>query len=180
MVAWAKPGACQRITLPVCLPTSGLWFSAWFWLRSWPSMHYRSARRGKKRGHPPTSWSQTQKVLFMRLILRRPKSLGSRQEWHLWKKNKKKKGEKYRHFLIMNLLFIWCIVRLDQYCDEARGFKKDPWLERPWKPLSRKNSSSDRDTKTWRTKVDHVKDLCTVLSGRNRMNNIIKRRRCWQ
>lgn len=48
LVARAKPGACQRITLPVCVPTSGLWFSAWLWLWSWPSMHYRSTRRGKK------------------------------------------------------------------------------------------------------------------------------------
>lgn len=71
-VAWAKCTTYQGITLPVCVPTSGLCFPAWLWLWSWPSMPYRSARRRKKkRGHPPTSWSQKQKVLFLRLILRR-------------------------------------------------------------------------------------------------------------
>lgn len=84
---------------------------------------------GEKRGHPPTSWSQKQKVLFLRLILRRlnvwPVDING-----IWergeKKEKEERGVKYWNFTIVNLLFISCIVRADHNCDEAHGFKRDP------------------------------------------------------
>lgn len=115
---------------------------------------------GEKRGHPPTSWSQMQKVLFLRLILRR---------LILWtvdmdgiyerEKQKAERGGNDWNFITVNLLFIYRIIRADRNCDGAHGFTKDPWYERPWRPLS------DWVTKkTQRTEAAHVKDFCTFLT----------------
>ena len=45
-VAWARPGVCQKMTLPVWVPAPGLWLAAWRRPCSWLSTPYRSARRG--------------------------------------------------------------------------------------------------------------------------------------
>ena len=92
-VAWAKPGACQRITLPVCVPASGLWFPAWLWLWSWPSMPYRSARRRKKRSSTHKLIPKAEGVIS-ETDIKKAESLGSRPEWHLWQKKKKKKKKR--------------------------------------------------------------------------------------
>lgn len=115
---------------------------------------------GEKRGHPPTSWSQMQKVLFLRLILRR---------LNLWtvdmdgiyerEKQKAERGGNDWNFITVNLLFIYRIIRADRNCDGAHGFTKDPWYERPRRPLS------DWVTKkTRRTEAAHVRDFCTFLT----------------
>lgn len=136
---------------------------------------------GGKRGHPPTSWSQKQKVLFIRLILRRPNLWVVDMNSVCERRRKKKEGGKYWNFTLVNLLFIWCIVRADQDCDEAHGFKKDPWLKGHESCCLGTTLPQTETQKTWRTKADHVKDLCTVLTGREGMNNvIIKRRQDWQ
>lgn len=101
-VAWAKPRACQRITLPVCVPTSGLWFSAWLWLWSWPSMPYRSARRGKKRSSTHKLIPKAEGVIY-ETDIKKAESLASWHEWRLWKKKRKKKKKKVENTEILHL-----------------------------------------------------------------------------
>ena len=144
---------------------------------------------GEKRGHPPTSWSQKQKVLFLRLILRRLNlwavdlnGICDRRKKKKKKKKKKKEGGKYWNFTIVNLLFIWCIVRDGPKLWWSTWRSKGPLTGEAAKAvLWERFSPSDQDTKkTWRTEADHVKDYCTFLKGREGMSNIIKRRQDWQ
>lgn len=58
---------------------------------------------GEKRGHPPTSWSQKQKVLFMRLILRRP-DLWAVDMNGIYERKKKKDNTDILHSWIFCLL----------------------------------------------------------------------------
>lgn len=144
-VAWAKPGACQRITLPVCVPTSGLWFPAWLWLWSWPSMPYRSARRRKKRSSTHKLIPKAEGVIS-ETDIKKAESLGSRPEWHLWKKKKNKKRRKRVENIEILQLWICCsfdvLLGTDQNCDEAHGVQRDPWQERPRRLFSGSDSLS--------------------------------------
>lgn len=92
---------------------------------------------GEKRGHPPTSWSQMQKVLFLRLILRRL-NLGTVDMGGICERGKQKaeKGGNDWNITTVNLLFIYRIIRADHNCDGPHGFTKDPWYERPRRPFS--------------------------------------------
>lgn len=72
----AKPTACQRTTLPVCVPASGHWLSAWRWLWSWLSMPYRSARRGEKRSSTHELIPKAEGVIY-ETDIKKAGSLGS-------------------------------------------------------------------------------------------------------
>lgn len=108
-VAWAKPEACQRITLPVCMPTSGLCFPAWLWLWSWPSMPYRSARRRKKRSSTHKLIPKAEGVIS-ETDIKKAESLGSWHKWHLWKRKKNKKRKEVEK---VKFLQLWICCSFD-------------------------------------------------------------------
>lgn len=91
-VAQTNPRACQRITPPVCVPTSGLCFPAWLWLWSWLSMPYRSARRRKKRSSTHKLIPKAEGVIS-ETDIKKAESLGSWHKWHLWKRKNKRRKE---------------------------------------------------------------------------------------
>lgn len=134
-VAWAKPRVCQRITLPVCVPTSGLCFPAWLWLWSWPSMPYRSARRRKKRSSTHKLIPKAEGVIS-ETDIKKAESLGSWHKWYLWERKNKQRWKMLKSFLqTVNLLFIWCIVRVDHNCDRAHSFKQNPLTREAMKAI---------------------------------------------
>lgn len=173
MVALATPGACQRITLPVCVPVLGLWLSAWCWLWSWLSMPYRSAR-GEKRGHPPRSRSQKQKVLFTRLILRRLNHCDMDEIFER-RKRKQRNGKNADNLH----LWICCLfdVLLGQTMTVTQRLKKQTNKQK-------QNAGLDRSMKAdvWKWLEPRGPKLIVsdwVLSIREGMNNIIKRGQDW-
>lgn len=128
-VAWAKPGACQRITLPVCVPTSGLCFPAWFWLWSWPSMPYRSARRRKKRSSTHKLIPKAEGVIS-ETDIKKAESLGSWHKWHLWKRKKTKRGKRWKILKFCSCDFVvylmYCFGRTATVMKHMAP-KTDPW-----------------------------------------------------
>lgn len=172
-----RTSSCQRITPPVCVPVSGLWFPAWLWLWSWPSMPYRSARRRKKRSSTHKLIPKAEGVIS-ETDIKKAESLGSWHKWHLWMKKKKKKRRR-------KILQLWICCSFAVLLRRTTTVTKHIALKRS---LCRRGHESSllgttlrlTDTKTWRTEADHVRDFCTFLTGRGGMNNIIKRRHDWQ
>lgn len=169
-VAWARPGVCQKIILPVWVPAPGLWLAAWRQLCSWLSMPYRSAGWGWGGG------------LFTTPTLRRLNlwDLNDNCEWRKTKGKEKtnrwgeEKNVENSH--LSNLSFIQSIVRRD--CDAALGSIKvrGRGKDEGWYPGAALLENTIQKKKK---KAGGPKLIMAKIHLREGMNNIIKRRQDW-
>lgn len=183
MVARTNPRACQRITLPVCVPTSGLCFPAWLWLWSWLSMPYRSARRRKKRSSTHKLIPKAEGVIS-ETDIKKAESLGSWHKWHLWKrKNKRRKKAEN-----IEMLQLWICCSFNVILGQITTVMEHTALRKTLAVRRHEGYSLGMILPLTETQtpgglkwiMSKNSTLFSPKGGREGMNNIIKRRQDWR